>query len=93
MVDFKLRYQAYRKAESKSSVVAQIGAVVIMLLVGVPLYWLIEGSISPSGWRVFLFLLTVVVTCVVGAVADYCLKRCFLKLFYAQGLRKVEENR
>lgn len=91
MADFRLRYQVYLRAESRSATVAKIGAGIVMLLVIVPLCWVIGSSVKPSGWRAFLFLVAAVVMCVAGAVADYWLKRRFLKLFYAQGLRKVGE--
>lgn len=92
MVGFRSRYQVYLWAESRSAAVAKIGAGIVMLLVLVPLCWGIGSSVKPSGWRAFLFLVAAVVTCVAGTVADYWLKRRFLKLFYAQGLRMVEEN-
>lgn len=82
MKNFKLRYQAYLRAERKASIWANILSFIIMLIVFVPFYLLIDGKVGRMIWRILLYVIVAILTCCIGGISDSYIKRKLIRLFF-----------
>lgn len=88
MLDFKARYKAYKNAEYMSTSLSKIFSLVVAFFIFGLFYYAIMTFIESFGLRVFMFLIAFIAVCIIWAVVDNKLKKCFLIMLFKYELRK-----